>query len=360
MNKPDILLVTVESARYDHRDHCPVFDGLDTARGIAPAHYTRPSLAALLSGQYDAALQSEVQSPTLPSVLQDAGYDTAGFAYSPQTAKMFGFDEGMDHYEAVILEGESMSRGSKLRERLGELGLVRRLHRRLKPKSSTLAEIPRDKGVIDVAIERWEDMSGPQFMWIHLMGSHRPYGWGDEGLPDRIGRRAANAGGRLGLSTDAHESVSAHYRAGLKRTGDAAQRLLDAVSDDTRIIVCGDHGEELGEEGYYFHGPYRRRVVPTLTDVPVGASNIDLPSDPMGLLDIPALLAREASASIPDTWDATLDSNAHLTLAPWNQKVSVSLTTDSKRLVFNDAEVDRIVDSGDRGVNNQLEALGYV
>lgn len=357
----DIVLVTVESLRYDYRDACPVFGDLETVEGITAGHYTRPSLAALLSGQYRAALETRVRTPTLLFVLQDAGYTTLGVSYSPQTTPAFGFAGGFDEYDAMENDGGSVSRGSALRERLAENRLVRAVHHRLRPKHATLDRLPRDGEAVVTAQELYDTADGPRFLWLHLMGSHRPYGWGAGSLPKRLDSKAARAApGRLPptLLPDERETIECHYRAALHRAGEHVRELREHVSDDAILVVAGDHGEELGEAGYYFHGGYRRRTVPALSRVPVGGQNIDVRGR-IGLAALPSAIVQRVGLSPPREWTDPSDSG-WLTLAPWAGSVSLRYTTDGGAWTVRDASAGDIERARvDAGTREHLSALGY-
>lgn len=364
----DIILVTVESLRYDYRDDMPVFDRLSTVEGVTAGHYTRPSLAGLLSGQYRGALETRVPKPTLAGTLRAQGVSTAAVCFSPQTRPAFGFSHGVDHHAFFDAESSSpLRRGQRLRERLAERRIVRAIHRRVVPKASTLAALPSDEEAVSTALQMYHDQPAPRFLWVHLMGSHRPYGRGDKALPDRLDRRgAAAAPGRLSpaLDDEEHATVVEHYRRGLQRASDHVSRLLDGVDGDAIAVVAGDHGEELGEAGYYFHGGYRRRTPETITRVPVGVRGIDLRASRVGLIDVAPTLVRAVGGDVPRAWDGhdrrEECARGLLTLAPWNDRVSLAWQQDGTTLRFEDARADEVsaVDTSN-DVAAQLAALGY-
>lgn len=359
----DVLLVTVESLRYDHREYCPVFDDLQTTEAVTMGHYTRPSLAGLLSGQYRGALNGAVEAPSLPSVFRDAGYETIGVSYSPQTVPALDFDHGFSHFANDGNEERTLGRGSELRERLGEWRTIRALHRRVAPKHATLRGLPTDDDVVEEALDRYGAAEAPVFLWVHLMDSHRPYGR-DDALPKAIGRKAAAAapGGISATLTDTEdEEIRYYYRRALERASGYVERLIDGVADDAEIVVAGDHGEELGEDGYYFHGPYRRRVTPTLTRVPLG-STLDLDTSLCGLVDVAPTLADAVGIEPPDEWDGVhaSESRRWLTMAPWAGKASVAYTTPGETIQFHDGDpssAEAAVVSA--ATKSQLSALGY-
>lgn len=362
----DVLLVTVECWRRDHADAVDLPAGFDVATGYTPGHYTRPSLAGLLSGQYRAAAAASVTSPTLPEVFRRNGYHTIGISHSPQTSTAFGFDTGFAEWQLVDGGGRgALGRGSHLRERLAEVDTVRRLYRRLKPKHATLSAVQPDAKTVKMACDAMAGVSKPVFAWVHLMDSHRPYGRGDDALPVGYSRRAAHMGEKWPLGSEPanlQEMVAQHYRQGLQRVSGHLGRLVDSVSDDAVVVICGDHGEELGEHGYYFHSGYRRRVVDELVRVPVATRNMSIGREMLGLIDVPPLLMDVLGEDSPADWDGSTSNRQWLTVAPWNERATIRYSAPSTSLVFEDAALpDNLeIEAASRDISEQLEALGYV
>lgn len=353
----DILLVTVECLRWDYRDVVDAFEGLDVSRCQTAGHYTRPALAGLLGGSVADALARAPRSPTLPGVLEDAGYQTVGVCHSPQTTADLGFDVFDDYYNGTPAGDGALARGSKLRERLGSHAVVRRVKRRLTSKASTLANVQRDDATVDQAANAAWNPTQPTFCWLHLMGSHRPYGWAAGALPSDIGTKAASAGpSRLAptLSDREAQRVREHYERAVRRVSDHIADVLTAVADDETVVaILGDHGEELGEDGYWFHGPYRRRVVSTLTDVPLATRN--LTKIPESAAALPAALAQGVGVDAPESWHRPDD--LPVTVAPWDGKASARI---GRNVTLRNGSFDATARDASQSVQEQLEALGYV
>ena len=64
----DIVLVTADSVRRDHADALEGLAPLGVETGVTGSHYTRPSLASLLSANYRGAITTEAVSPTTNTV----------------------------------------------------------------------------------------------------------------------------------------------------------------------------------------------------------------------------------------------------------------------------------------------------
>jgi len=134
--------------------------------------------------------------------------------------------------------------------------------------------------------------------------------------------------------------------------------LLAVADDDTVWAIAGDHGEELGEDGFFLHAGYRRRTADALVDVPVFSRGLAM-DGPVSLLDLPAHLLGAAGVDAPAAWDARRQRDSFLTIAPWDGTATVRYQTDGVDLRFESAAVDAADVDVSRDVERQLEALGY-
>lgn len=377
----DIVLVTADSVRYDHVDEMEFVSSTDPRVGVTAAHYTRPSLAGLLSSSLGSAIESRIVGPTIGSVLSESGYTCLGLAPTPQTDPAFGFDAGFSEYETFSEGGGEnpiKNRRSWLRESLGRFDSVRRLYRRLVPMEAVLAGIPSDEEVIDMAIERFNDAPSPRFLWVHLMESHRPYGTGSKALPKDLDRRAGAAGNdgllRSTSVSDAEvETIDGYYRDALGRVDEQIERLLDGIDSEPAFVFTSDHGDELGEEGYFYHQGFRRRVVDTLIEVPVVMDGFDIdPPERFSALDIAPTIVEHAGCAVPDSWHGNTladgGSETMITVAPWHEEVTVAVQDSQKKLVAENARVTIESESGrakasrsevSAEIEQRLRNLGY-
>ncbi|WP_390207730.1 sulfatase-like hydrolase/transferase [Halocatena marina] len=275
----------------------------------------------MLSSSLVSALQSKITGPSIASVAAEHGYTCIGLAPTPQTDPAFGFDSGFDEYETFSEGGGEnpfKNRRSRIRESLGRINSVRRLYRRLVPMEAVLSSLPTDEEIIDMAIERFNDAPAPRFLWVHLMESHRPYGTGSEALPKELDRKAGAAGntGLLGsksVSESEIEQIKGTYRDALGRVDGQIERLLAEIDADPTFVFTSDHGDEFGEDGYFYHQGFRRRVVDRLIEVPVVMDGVDLETEPeakpepnrFSVLDIAPTLIESAGMEVPDQWHGT-------------------------------------------------------
>jgi arylsulfatase A-like enzyme len=376
----DIVLVTADSVRHDYVNEMPFVSSNDVFPGIAAAHYTRPSLAAIHSSSYLAAAKTQPVGTTLAEAFSEVGYTCIGLAPTPQMDPAFGFNAGFDQYESFY-EGDGNvleQRTSSLREYLGQFDIVRRIYRQFNPMGAVLNDIPDDADLIDEAIERFNNADPPRFLWLHLMESHRPYGTGDEAVPVSLDRKAETLGGGgfLGqgeLTDDEWAVIDGKYRDALSRCDNEIRRLVESLDTDPTFAFTSDHGEELGEEGYYYHQGYRRRVPETIVTVPTAIDGIDLEAERCGLVDLATTLVSAQGIDPPTEWHgvdlAEREPDSTLTIAPWHEQATVLWQDFDSRTVSRDATVTFDMGSSEKSVSGaevsddleqRLKNLGYV
>ena len=251
--RPNVLLVTVDTLRADHMSgygyHRPTTTRLDAwmasgvrfreARTIEPL--TAPALTSMLTstdphdhGASRNGLRMRAGLASLPKTLQAHGYATAALAGNwTLRHKLTGLGEHFERYDELLT-------------RKRWFGLVN-------------GEADGDD-VTDAAID-WLDArlgarsAQPFFLWVHYVDPHAPY------LVHREHRA------RLGLPSAGELSREDRYDTEVTFVDAAVGRLLDHVerrglAPDTLVVFAADHGESLGEHGYWGHG--RNLYEPTL------------------------------------------------------------------------------------------------
>ena len=333
------MLITIDTLRADRlgaygwpRGTSPSIDALardstlfETAVPTCPA--TAPSLASLLTGTHRAThrvfgngwvLPGEVT--TLAELLQARGYRTIARLANPAVDAKMGFAQGFDDF-AIPATLESSGPG------MLEGG----------PLVADVEQIVAGLG------------AQPFFLWVHFMDPHGPYFPPQEmrdrfapadyrwpGDPDALPIGATNYG--LGIipryqvvnDETSPASYRARYDAEVRYVDDhvgAVVRALQArgLWDSTLFLLTADHGESLGEHGYYFahgwylsddelrvpllvHGPgipQGRRVRATVSLVDVAPTVLDL----LGL-EHPAAMEGESLRPLLDADGADRDAFA--------------------------------------------------
>jgi len=203
------------------------------------------------------------------------------------------------------------------------------------------------------------------------MGSHRPYGSGDQALSKRLDQKAFFKPEKL--TTDERDTILDTYRRALDRVSENLQYLRSNLdTDPVALTFAADHGEMFGEEGFYFHQGQKRCVADAQTKVPVWFDGIDA-EGPLGLVDIAPTIVDHVGRDPPDAWhgESRLDGPAEqaLTIAPWHDQVTFAWQDFEKKIVARDATVELETDAGrstasvadvDGELESQLRDLGYV
>ncbi|MBW2290489.1 MAG: sulfatase [Deltaproteobacteria bacterium] len=255
-----LVLVTLDTARadrlsaYGHR--VPTSPALATLaqRGvrfddaIAQAIVTPPSHASILTGKNPPRhglrqLSSEALAPgevTLAELLHTEGFTTAAFVGAIPLLASRGLDQGFDVYDQVFPDGM----------------------------------IERRAGRTNRAVREWlaDPPAGRVFLWVHYFDPHHPYNPPrpykqkftggpvvKEDLPDprNANPRTARKGRAAVPGPAATRIMRNLYDAELRYTDDAMAELFKMLDGagllaDAVVAVVADHGESLGEHGYYF------------------------------------------------------------------------------------------------------------
>jgi arylsulfatase A-like enzyme/cytochrome c-type biogenesis protein CcmH/NrfG len=265
---PNVVLITVDTLRADHlgcfgykQIKTPNIDGLaadgarfDRAFAVVPV--TLPSHSSMLTGTYPmlsgmhdfSGNKLSPLQPTLASVLKQAGYQTGAVIGAAVLDSRFGLNRGFDFY----YDHFDFSR-------LDE---------------ANLDEMERPGNVVaDVALDWLAKNSQKKFfLWMHLYDPHFPYH-----PPEPYSREYA-AQPYDGEIAFADEQVGRLLRF-LKENG---------IYRNTMIVLCGDHGESLGEHGEKTHGFFIYNAtmhVPLIIRLPENAA-ARVVADPVSLVDL--------------------------------------------------------------------------
>jgi arylsulfatase A-like enzyme len=316
-----VLLLTVDTLRADRLSAyggalglTPNLDALLAESQLfrlayAPASYTLPSTAALLTGRHPEEL----------GVLANVSrVDTERFATLASVLRLHGWRTGAVVSNWVLRRGTGVEAGFELfDDALPQREANRDVAERVAPHTTDAAL---------AALDRLLAYGGPAFLWVHYQDPHGPYlpppGYreryleAERALPD--GRRrlperggTADPGGPLDPrgSIPTYQYVPGQHEVAFYRAGyDAEVAYLDehvgrllaglaerGLRDDALLVFAADHGESLGRKDYFFaHG---ERLTDGLVRVPLALRVPGLPprqrSDPAALLDLfPTLLGR--------------------------------------------------------------------
>src|SRR5277367_2121384 len=278
----NVVLITIDTLRADHigcygykEIKTPSIDGLaaDGARferAFAVVPVTLPSHSAMLTGTYPmlsgmhdfSGNKLGALQPTLASVLKQAGYQTGAVVSAAVLDSRFGLNQGFDFYYDHF-------DFSRLDER-------------------NLDEMERPGNVAaDVAMDWLAKNSQKKFfLWMHLYDPHFPYR-----PPEPYNREYADR----------------PYDGEIAFADEQVGRLLKFLKEkgiykNTVIVLCGDHGESLGEHGEKTHGFFIYNAtmhVPLIIRVPGNAATETVIADPASLVDIMPTVLSAVGVEIP-------------------------------------------------------------
>lgn len=244
--RPNILFILVDTLRADHmgiygyeRDTTPVADQFARENikfnfVVTAAPWTPASIASIFTSLYPTAhgmmppndRQEAIKKSTrlneslntLPEILRDNGYATAGVITNPWLQKAFGFDQGFDTYKYI----------NRVRADLVNKEAVKLL-------------------------EELKKGSKPFFLYLHYMDAHNPYDPPAEYrniFPEPLKSREY---------PPKQVEVMKLYDGDVRHFDFRFGELLDYLKktglyDDLTIIFTADHGEQFMERGNQGHG----------------------------------------------------------------------------------------------------------
>jgi arylsulfatase A-like enzyme len=294
---PDVILITVDTLRADHlscygheRNTSPSIDAL-AADGIlfentfTTVPRTTPALASLMTGDYPRkhglmtlvdALPSEKR--TLAEVLSEQGYATAAFV-TPSVPRQSALWQGFDVFDDRVDSDDRSARAEQI--------ALRAL--------------------------RWLDEHRGErlFLWLHLWDPHfryAPPAPHDEAFDPQsaqglsLYRRLDRGELKLGevyfendLAKKEVAQMVAQYDGEIRYADGVIGRFLDRLRDQSLydpalVVFTADHGESLGEHGYYFeHGAYLYDAslrIPLILKLPLGRRAGSRITDPAMIFDV--------------------------------------------------------------------------
>jgi arylsulfatase A-like enzyme len=320
----DVLLITIDTLRADYvhaygfpLEITPAMDAL-AARGalfenaIAAATLTAPAHASIMTSRYvrehsigsrngDTRLEG---LPTLAERFAEAGYQTAAFVSNVVLRRKIGLDRGFDVYNDELPSRERNR--DHFFERVAEITALQAME--------WLAARPPGQ---------------PIFLWLHLQDPHGPY-LPPEQWSGRVGRVPLAMAGELGLleENSGRAGIPLYQALGdlrdpgryaglyaeeIQYADHWAGEVISAVEARSGergsvILLTADHGESLGENGWFFqHGqstaPELARVPLILAAPGIGparfsgtVSHVDIAPTLLSLAGLPALAGASGRA----------------------------------------------------------------
>jgi arylsulfatase A-like enzyme len=269
--RPDVWLVTVDTLRADRPGFAggsaetPHLDALAGegavfANALTPIPRTTQAMASIFTGVHPAghgAIRLGDRLPaaahTLAERLSEAGWWTAGVSANAVAGPAQGLDQGF----GVFSKSETLTEryGLKRRGFHDDVPQVGKAEATTREALRLLDESPRGT---------------PRLLWVHYMDPHfmydppAPFNRGVEDRPrfhrERARHRPVQAAtffDHHGLSSKFLPQQSALYDAEVAYVDRWIGALLENIDRDTLVVFTSDHGESLGEHGYYYeHGDF--------------------------------------------------------------------------------------------------------
>ena len=338
-DRPNVMLVVLDTARaVDVGERVtPTLarladEGTAFERAFAAAPWTVPSHASMFTGTYPSEhgahgdhtyLDGDLR--TLPEAFADAGYETMGVSNNTWITEEFGYDRGFDElrrgwqYVQSDTDMGAVVRGECLEEKLAaardRLFEGNPLVNAANVLYSEFLQPAGDDGAARTTdwIGNWaadRDDDRPFFCFCNYIEPHvvydpprehaerflPPEASYDEATAIRQDPRAYDCGD-YDLDDRDFELLGALYRASLAYVDERLDRLRRALEDagvweETIVVVCGDHGEHVGEHGFFGH---QYNLYDTLLHVPLVIhggpfTGGDRRSELVQLLDLPDTL----------------------------------------------------------------------
>ncbi len=235
-------------------------EGITYQDVYANSNWTKPATVSLLTSAwpdvhnvlwYNASMPDELI--TLPEVLADNNYTTAGFSTNPHVQTETGFDQGFDDF--YYLKGK-MTAVPYDRE-APQLRLLKLLLPELIsmfPRLQAFKSMFSNAKVTTDMVIRWLKMSGktPFFLYLHYMDSHSPYHdhpyKGERVIPYIHGHSEEDVDRFVRLYKEEIEFFDKHFAKLIKFL------KSEGIYDNTMIVFTADHGEEFFEHYLWEHG----------------------------------------------------------------------------------------------------------
>ena len=273
----DIIIISVDTLRADRLGpygyetaETPVLDdlarsGMVFEHATVPLPRTTPALASMLTGlspqnhgsrEVGEEMTIAEEQKTLAEVMVEQGFQTIGVSSNGAASEKQHFGRGFQHFL----------------DRYGSRNAKRGQNRANKPD---VQKTGSDVSAKAIALLEKMAPDKPVFMWVHYVDPHWTYGPPSRFNPPEgpkckelqkqlkttdLTFGSVNVNHR-GLAEKALQDCSALYDSEVSYSDLQVGKIIDALKKTGRyqhalIVFTSDHGENLGEDGYYYdHGP---------------------------------------------------------------------------------------------------------
>ena len=304
---PNIVLIVLDAVRAQnlpfygyHRNTTPFLSSMEGELAtyentISSSYWTMPSVASLFTGMYTSGHglvtdgdKLDNSLVTLPAILREHGYRCGAFVRNVYVSDYSGLNRGFDDFYSRF-ELDSLK---KLGAIISESGISRlqppginRLCKHAVNDGHTLKEhsLNMVARFIDVLFDtgsnkfvqyfsKWvkKNKTKPFFTYLHFFETHTPYrarlnfAFKFLSLRDNIKKLFVNHDhlkfllGRCNMTPEDFNILVAAYNNSIRYVdhliGKVVRLLqMNAVYDETLIVILSDHGDNIGDHGLMFH-----------------------------------------------------------------------------------------------------------
>ncbi len=212
-----------------------------------PAPLTAPAMSSVMTSLHPHehgctrnGLRVRPKLVSLGKILERRGYRTAGFVGNwTLKPELSGLAEHFEYYEALL-------------NRKRWFGLAKR---EATAEDMSAAALEWLEEAVDDSADK------PVMLWVHYVEPHAPY----RVRRDYLKQIGVKAGGTFFSARNRYDSEIAYVDDQIGRFLERSGELIDL--DNTLIVFLSDHGESLGEHGYWGHG---RHLYDVTLRVPLG------------------------------------------------------------------------------------------
>jgi len=278
----NVIIISIDTLRKDHLS-CYGYEGcktpnIDEFAGkcvvfencIAPAPYTAPSMASILTGNYPTVhncryipktpINQDIK--TISEILRVHGYHTEFYTANQAVDSARGFNRGFDYYESWSFSGDIVyylpQRVFSVVERaLIFFGAKSRVENFDKTEWLSEKIAPRL-----VKLDRY----APFFLWFHFFDPHGPYFPPQEFIPANKDERVRLDSIKYELNKKRYDNCRGEkeeliklYDGDIQYVDHTLGELLRIIEEEgffenTIVILTADHGEEFWEHNAFGHG----------------------------------------------------------------------------------------------------------
>jgi arylsulfatase A-like enzyme len=286
MKPKNIILITIDALRADHlgcygyeRDTTPNIDRL-AKEGIffkkaIDAPYTTASITALQTSTYPLIPERDYtdlsKRLTLAEFLNKAGFFTVGVHSNPWFS-IYNYGKGFSKFVdpmgvTNIQKGFFDKTKKQLSDYIGKDSLtyriIKKVYSSLK-RNKIIYPYAKAEEINSTVISYLKGSLDRFYLWIHYMDVHEPYipekfyfgqEIDNEEIKKLMGKRGQNPSD---ISPEERKIIIDLYDNGIRYVDDKISGLLETIENlcdlnKTVLIITSDHGEALGERGYYGH-----------------------------------------------------------------------------------------------------------